>query len=120
MIFVLIKFLLNALLFEKSGNECKNPSFLHKAMGIESDQGSTKMHAVLPFYIRGFELKEALEERTSHNFYVKSRCKLPLSSQSAKPNQTNKLQKFCEVTFPYHPRALHPLGIESPTPGWNV
>ncbi len=40
---VLIKFLLNALILEKSWNECKNPSFLHKAMCIESDQYSTRM-----------------------------------------------------------------------------
>ncbi len=29
--FVLIKFSVIALLFEKLGNECKNPLFLHKA-----------------------------------------------------------------------------------------
>ncbi len=41
--FILIKFSLNALLFEKSWNECKNPSFLHKTMCIQSDHGSMKM-----------------------------------------------------------------------------
>ncbi len=45
--FVLIKFLLNALLFEKSWNECENPSFLHKAMCIESDHGTMKMECRL-------------------------------------------------------------------------
>ncbi len=40
---ILVKFSPNALLFEKSWNECKNPSFLHKAMCIESDLGSMKM-----------------------------------------------------------------------------
>ncbi len=34
---VLIKFSIKALFLEKSWNECKNPSFLHKAMCIESD-----------------------------------------------------------------------------------
>ncbi len=45
--FVLIKLSLNVLLFEKSWNECKNPSFLHKAICIESDHGSTKMGCCL-------------------------------------------------------------------------
>ncbi len=49
--FVFIKFLLNALLFEKSCNECKNPSFLHKATCIES---VIIENAALLFYIHGF------------------------------------------------------------------
>ncbi len=47
--FVLIKFSL--LLFEKSWNECKNPSFLHKAMCIESDHCSTKMRHCLSTFV---------------------------------------------------------------------
>ncbi len=49
--FVLIKFSLNALLFEKSWNECKNPSFHHKAMCNESDHGSTKMRCCLSTFV---------------------------------------------------------------------
>ncbi len=49
--FVLIKFSLNALLFEKSWDESKNPSFLHKAVGIESDTGSMKMQRCLSTFI---------------------------------------------------------------------
>ncbi len=49
--FVLIKFSLNALLFEKSQNECKNPSFLHKAMCIELHRGSMKMQCCLSTFI---------------------------------------------------------------------
>ncbi len=42
--YVLIKILLDAsLLYEKSWNECKNSSFLHKATFIEWDHGSVKM-----------------------------------------------------------------------------
>ncbi len=48
--YVLTKFLLNALLFEKSRNKCKNPSFLQKATCISLDRGSTKMRWCL-FYI---------------------------------------------------------------------
>ncbi len=44
---IFIKFSLNALLFMKSWNQCKNPSFLHNAMCIESDHGSTKMRRCL-------------------------------------------------------------------------
>ncbi len=49
--FVLIKFSLNVLLFEKSWNECKNPSFLHKAMCIESNQSSMKMRLCLSTFM---------------------------------------------------------------------
>ncbi len=35
--FVLIKFSLNALIFERSQNKCKNLSFLHKTTCIESE-----------------------------------------------------------------------------------
>ncbi len=45
------QFLLNALLSEKLRNECKNPSFLHKAMCIESDHDSTKMRCCLSTFI---------------------------------------------------------------------
>ncbi len=50
--FVLIKFLLNALLFEKLQNECKNPSFLHKVTCIRSDHAG----AVAKFNFHGFIL----------------------------------------------------------------
>ncbi len=49
--FVLIKFLLNALLFEKSWNECKNLLFLHKAMCIELDHNSMKMQHGLSTFL---------------------------------------------------------------------
>ncbi len=49
--FVLIKFLPNALLFEKLQNECKN-SFLHKVTCVRSDHTG----AVAQFYIHGFVL----------------------------------------------------------------
>ncbi len=45
--FVLIKFSLNALLFEKLRNECKSPSFLYKATCIVSDHCTTKMRCSL-------------------------------------------------------------------------
>ncbi len=50
--FVIIKFLLNALLFEKLWNECKNPSFLHKITCIMSDHAG----AVAKFHIHSLEL----------------------------------------------------------------
>ncbi len=49
--FVLIKFSLNALLFEKLWNEYKNPSFLHKAIRIESDHGSMKIRRCLSAFV---------------------------------------------------------------------
>ncbi len=49
--FVLIKFLRNTLLFEKSWNKCKNSSFLHKAMCTESDHGSTKMQCCISTFM---------------------------------------------------------------------
>ncbi len=45
--FILIKFLLNALLFEKLQNECKNLSLLHKATCINLDHSTTKMQCHL-------------------------------------------------------------------------
>ncbi len=49
---VFIKFSLNVLLlFEKSQNECKNLSFLHKDMCIESDCGSRKMRHCLSTFM---------------------------------------------------------------------
>ncbi len=55
--FIFIKFSLSVLLFEKSWNEYKNPSFFHKAMCIESETGSTfNRNAALPFYIHSFIL----------------------------------------------------------------
>ncbi len=53
--FVLIKFLLCALLFEKSRNEYKNPSFLHKPTCIGIGPRFNE-NTALPFYIRGFVL----------------------------------------------------------------
>ncbi len=50
--FVLIKFLSNALLFVKSQNECKNPTFLHKVACIRSDH----LGAVAQFQIHGYIL----------------------------------------------------------------
>ncbi len=41
----------NALLFEKSWHECKIPSFLPKAMCIESDYGLTKMRCSLSTFM---------------------------------------------------------------------
>ncbi len=49
--FVFIKFSLNALLFEKSRNECKNPSFLHKTICTVSDHGTTKMQCCISAFI---------------------------------------------------------------------
>ncbi len=48
--FVLIKFLPNALLFEKLQNEWKNPIFLHKVTYIRPDHtgGVAKFHIQLP------------------------------------------------------------------------
>ncbi len=48
---VLIKFSLNELRFEKSWNECKNPSFLHNVTCIESDHGLTKMRCCLSTFM---------------------------------------------------------------------
>ncbi len=45
------QFSMNALLFKKSWSECKNPSFLHKAMCIVLDHGSTKMQRCLPTFV---------------------------------------------------------------------
>ncbi len=41
----------SALLFEKSWNECKNPSFLHKAMCIVLDHGSIKVQRWLSTFM---------------------------------------------------------------------
>ncbi len=40
-----------ALLFEKSWNECKTPSFLHKAVCIESDHDLMKMQCCLSIFM---------------------------------------------------------------------
>ncbi len=48
---VLIKCSVSALLFEKSLNECENPSFLHKAMRIGLDRGSTKLQHCLSTFM---------------------------------------------------------------------
>ncbi len=49
--FILIKFLRNALLLEKLRNKCKKPSFLSKAMRIQSDHGTTKMCCCLSTFL---------------------------------------------------------------------
>ncbi len=50
--FILSKFLLNALLFEKLRNEYKSPSFFHKVTCIRSDHAG----AIVKFQIHGLEL----------------------------------------------------------------
>ncbi len=50
--FVLIKFSLNALLFEKLQNECKNPLSLYKVTSIGSDHAGV----VAKYHIHGLEL----------------------------------------------------------------
>ncbi len=62
--FVLIKFSLNALLFEKLRNEYKNPSFLHKVTCIRSDHAG----AVAKFCIHG--LYRGLRHCPTHLIYI--------------------------------------------------
>ncbi len=49
--FILIKFLQNKLLLEKLPKECKKPSFLHKAMCIQSDHSTTKIRCCLSSFM---------------------------------------------------------------------
>ncbi len=64
--FVLIKFLPNALLFEKLQNECKNLSFLHKFTCIRSDLEGT----VIKLHIHGFKLREALTKQIQTYYMI--------------------------------------------------
>ncbi len=75
--FVTIKFSLNALVFEKSWKECKNPSFLYKAMSIQSDHRSKEMRRCLSTFVTLYSrrlwtrpLEISFEYKTFFKFFI--------------------------------------------------
>ncbi len=75
---------INALLFEKTWNKCKNPSFLHKATCIESDHGSTKMRSCFSTFMA---------------LYCRRLCRITWRTSEATPIMTREAQIFIGYKF---------------------
>ncbi len=103
--FVLIKFSLKTLFFEKLWNECKNPSFLHKAMCMESGHGSMEMRrcfsTFMTLYFR--RLWYLLKQAKYFQFYASGfwhifQCKV-VASEAVFVSLTPAIRRILNVHF---------------------